>query len=159
MLVAAIGRVWPEVAGRALAERSHPVELTGGTLRVGSDSSAHLHELILRVPEILSALSRRFGSAVVAIRPSLERGVRPAGGSEPAPGTPLPPAPLTRAEADRVEELLAPISDVDVAAAVRRVLVKDLRWRRQPPPDRQQRAEPSPSAARTDRGLFSRGQR
>jgi hypothetical protein len=145
MMVARVQREWAGAAGPELALRAFPLDLDHGVLAVGAETSACLQELTLRAPDIVSALGRRLGSAVTAIRPCLRR--RPI--ELPAPATPdRPPqgAPLTPAETESVARLVAAIGDPDVAAAARRVLVKDhLAWRLRRA--RSHSAEPPPSPA------------
>ena len=129
-MVARVEREWAGAVGPELARRAFPLDLDHGILAVGAETSACLQELTLRAPDIVSALGRRLGSAVTAIRPCLRR--RPTEPRAPAtPGWPPPSAALTPAETESVARLVAAIADPDVAAAARRVLVKDHLARRE----------------------------
>jgi hypothetical protein len=122
MLITLIRGGWAAAVGSELARRTDPLALEHGTLSVGAETSASLQELALRAPDIVEALARRFGSAVSSVRPTLYRR-RPAS----APATEQRPRDiaLTPAETASVENLASAIADPVVAAAVRRVLVKD----------------------------------
>jgi Dna[CI] antecedent, DciA len=147
MLIGQVRREWPVVAGLELARRSFPLELERGTLHVGADSSAALHELTLRAPDILAELRRRVDSPIAAVRARVQR--------PPAPELPPPaPTPLSRditlsvGEAEAIERLASAIADPDLAATVRRVLVKDHLARRARA-GRPHDPESPPSPART----------
>lgn len=124
MMVRLIRREWAAAAGPELGRRATPIDLENRTLHVETDSSACLQELALRAPDILSALARRFGDAITALRPSLARPA-PVPAATAPPGPAARPADLTPDEAERVDRLAGAIADPLVAAAVRRVLVKD----------------------------------
>jgi hypothetical protein len=123
-----IAREWPDLVGRQAAEHAAPRGLSDGTLRVVVSNSPWLQELSLRTGEILAKLEDRYGTAVAALRFSV--------GSVDAPRrrAPLPSperaAPLSAAERTAIETLLEPVGDPDVAAAMRRLLVKDALDRR-----------------------------
>lgn len=122
MLITLIRGGWAATVGPELALRTDPLALERGTLSVGAETSASLQELALRAPDLVDLLARRFGSAVSSIRPTLHRR-RPA--SPPATVQRLRDIVLTPAETASVECLASAIADPVVAAAVRRVLVKD----------------------------------
>jgi hypothetical protein len=129
MMVARVRREWTAAVGPELAPSTFPLDLDHGTLSVGAETSAGLHELTLRAPDILAALASRFGDVVTAVRPCLRR--RTAEPSTPAaPDPPPSEAMLTPAEAETITRLVTPIADPAVAAAARRVLVKDYLARR-----------------------------
>jgi Dna[CI] antecedent, DciA len=151
MMVARVRREWDGAVGPELAPGTFPLDLDRGTLSVGAETSACLQELTLRMPDILLALASRFGGAVTAVRPCLRR--RAAEPSTPAvPDAPPSDATLTPAETESITRLLAAIPDPLVAAAARRVLVKDhlaRRARLAHPPQSRGNAEPPRSPART----------
>lgn len=130
---------WARAVGGELARRSQPGELRAGVLEVLADNSPWLQELHMRTDELLGALRARYGPAVTALRFSL--------GRPPAAKPPAPrrrgeaPARLTEAESREIEALVAGLEDPDVAAALRRLLVKDRLARRQPHPTPQGQGE------------------
>jgi hypothetical protein len=130
MLEETIRKEWRQTAGAELARRSQPGELRAGTLTVLVDNSPWLQELTLRSAELLAALRGRYGAGVSAVRFALGRLVKEA--DAPAPRRRAEAAPrLTEAETREVEEAGAQLSDPDLAAALKRLLTKELIARRQ----------------------------
>jgi hypothetical protein len=166
MMVERVEREWVDTVGPELARGTFLLDLDRGILAVGAESSVCLQELTLRGPDIVAALGRRFPGVVAAIRPCPRR--RPTEPEVPAP-PPGPPASaaLTTAEAESVARLVAAIPDPDVAAAVRRVLVKDhLARRARParahapePPGAPPPSAPGPASESPDRLTAVRGAR
>lgn len=133
MLEETIRREWRLTAGTDLARRSRPAELRAGTLTVVVDNSPWLQELTMRSEPLLRALQSRYGTAVSALRFALgEVGGRP----EPVAARPRsePEPELTDEEAGHVETVSAPLRDPTLAAALRRLLTKDVIARRQARP-------------------------
>jgi hypothetical protein len=132
MLEETIRKEWRLTAGADLARRSRPAELRAGTLTVVVDNSPWLQELTMRSEPLLRALQSRYGAAVRALRFALgEVGRRP----EPAARPRSEPEPeLTDEEAGQVEAVSAPLRDPKLAAALRRLLTKDMIARRQARP-------------------------
>lgn len=140
MLEETIRKEWRLTAGAELARRSQPGELRAGTLTVLVDNSPWLQEMTLRSAELLRALQSRYGTAVSALRFTLgQLASRP---EPPARRRAQPAARLTEAEAREVEAAGAQLSDPTLAAALRRLLTKDLIARR--------RARPSGAGSRRE---------
>ena len=131
LLEVTIRREWTAVVPASLARRSEPGELVRGKLEVRVDNSPWLQELSMRSPELLAALTARYGSSAVrSIRVALGRR-RP---EAAAPASPLArrPAPprLDPGEARELSALAATLPDPALARALRRLLTKDRLARR-----------------------------
>ena len=130
LLQVTIRREWSAVVPASLARRSEPGELVRGALEVRVDNSPWLQELSMRSPELLAALTARYGGAVRSIRVALG----PRRPEAAAPGGPLArrPAPprLDPGEAREVNALAATLPDPALARALRRLLTKDRLARR-----------------------------
>lgn len=61
-----IWKVWPEVAGAAIAAHAEPTSLRDGVLRVRVDQPAWATELGYLAPELAARLNQALGAAVVA---------------------------------------------------------------------------------------------
>ncbi|HET7874856.1 MAG TPA: DUF721 domain-containing protein [Methylomirabilota bacterium] len=129
MLGEAIRKEWRQTVGVELARRSQPGELRAGTLTVLVDNSPWLQELTLRSAELLGKLRSRYGAAVSEMRFDLGRVASPPEAPARRRAEPMPR--LTEAEAREVEEAGARLSDPELAAALRRLLTKELIARRQ----------------------------
>lgn len=118
-----IRRQWPSVVGEDAARRSQPMALQGDCLVVIVDNSPWCQEMTLRAPTIVAQLSTRFGTDLVrTLRVtvgSLEYPLAP----QAAPSAPHPRQP-TPDEIRAIEALVSPITDDDLAATLRRLLVK-----------------------------------
>ena len=114
----------------ALARRSEPGELVRGALEVRVDNSPWLQELSMRSPELLAALTARYGGAVRSIRVAL--GPRRPDAAAPAavPARRAAPPRLDPREAREVSALAATLPDPALARALRRLLTKDRLARR-----------------------------
>jgi predicted nucleic acid-binding Zn ribbon protein len=67
--LAAVQRVWPEVAGPAMAKEGEPITEHGGTLTVSCRSSTWANELDLMAPEIIARLNEKLGGeCITALR-------------------------------------------------------------------------------------------
>lgn len=86
--LAAARAAWPKIVGPALAERSTPLSLSRGRLRVGTSAAAAGQEIRLQSAAIARELNRELGSrrvtqVVVTMRRRLPatgpRGGRPGG--------------------------------------------------------------------------------
>ncbi len=126
----AIRRQWRSLVGPVLgpdvARRSRPGVLSAGCLHVVVDNSPWLQEVTLRAPDIVTCLTRAFGPATVStLKVTLGRIEADAPPPAPAPAVTLPG--LTAEDRRAIDELLAPITDRDLAHALRRLLVKTRR--------------------------------
>lgn len=133
MLEETIRREWAAVAGPELARRSRPGTLDrGGALEVYADNSPWLTELTMRSGDLLARLRERYGPSVASLRFSLGA-VSPRSGGvrlRRRAGT-AKPATLGADEAREIEATVAPVSDPEIAAALRRLMTKDRLARRQ----------------------------
>jgi hypothetical protein len=132
----AIRREWVTTLPAGLGRRSQPGDLRNGTLEVRADNSPWLQELSMRTEELLAALGARYGDTVRELRFRLappardDRARRAATGPERTE----PPPRLTREEMREVDATAAPLSDPQIARALRRLLIKDRLARRRPDP-------------------------
>lgn len=62
---AALGPVWKDVVGDAIAAHARPVELRAGTLLVRCDAPSWQAELASRAPELIGRLAERLGATTV----------------------------------------------------------------------------------------------
>ncbi len=132
MLEETIRKEWRLTAGAELARRSQPGELRAGTLTVLVDNSPWLQEMTMRSAELLRALHSRYGKAVSGLRFALgQLASRP---ESPAHRRAEPAPRLTESEEREVEAAGAQLKDPTLAAALRRLLTKDLIARRQARP-------------------------
>jgi hypothetical protein len=132
MLEETIRKEWRLTVGAEMARRSQPAELRSGTLTVLVDNSPWLQEMHLRSAELLEVLRGRYGTAVSALRFALGRlAPKP---EPPARRRAEPEARLTDSEALEVEKTGAQLNDPTLAAALRRLMTKDLIARRQARP-------------------------
>jgi len=137
-----IRREWPRVAG-PLARRSRPEWLRGNTLEIRVDNSAGLHEMRLRSEALLAAVQARFGAAVAALKFSL--GEIPTGATPPTARRKPETVPrLSREESQRVDGLVAGLPDPMLAAALHRLVSRDLLARRPPDTSRLPGERPAP---------------
>ena len=130
LLEVRIRREWSQVVPASLARRSEPGELARGALEVRVDNSPWLQELSMRSPELLAALTARYGGAVRSVRVTL--GPRRPDAPAPAAAPERRPAPprLDRQEMREVSALAATLPDPVLARALRRLLTKDRLARR-----------------------------
>lgn len=130
LLEVAIRKEWSQVVPPALARRSEPGPLAHGALEVRVDNSPWLQELSMRSPELLAALTRRYGNAVRSVRVAL--GPRRADAAPPPGAAPRPASRprLDPQEAREVSALAATLPDPVLATALRRLLTKDRLARR-----------------------------
>jgi predicted nucleic acid-binding Zn ribbon protein len=63
--LAAVQRVWPDVAGPAVAREAHPLAERAGVVTVGCSSAVWAHELDLLGPALVEALNRALGGTPV----------------------------------------------------------------------------------------------
>jgi hypothetical protein len=133
LLEETIRKEWRLTVGADIARRSQPAELRSGTLTVIVDNSPWLQELTLRSAELLELLRGRYGTKVSAVRFALGQlaDERP---EPPRRRRPEPETRLTDTEALEVEATGARLSDPALAAAVRRLMTKDLIARRRARP-------------------------
>lgn len=74
-LLAEAQRVWPEVAGEAIAREAAPVAERGGTLTIACSSSVWAQELSLMAPVLIDKLNSRLrGGRVTRLRCTGGRG-------------------------------------------------------------------------------------
>jgi hypothetical protein len=130
MLVHEIRRDWPTVVGTALARRSAPAALERGVLEIRADNSPWLMELQMRAVEMLDTLARRYGRSVVSLRFTLGAVPSPPSPS-PSPTGPASTPALAVEDARDIERATAALQDPALAAALRRLLIKDRLARRQ----------------------------
>lgn len=128
-----IRREWPLAVGPELARRSRPGPLARGVLEVWADNSPWLAELTMRSGELLSALRGRYGPVVASVHCTLGPVTREPRVARPSRPAPAQAAPALSAEDMReIETALAPVTDPELAAALRRLLTRD-RLARRPP--------------------------
>ena len=60
--LAAVQRVWPEVAGAAVAAEAEPVSERGGTVTIACRSSIWAQELTLLAPDLVRRLNEALGA-------------------------------------------------------------------------------------------------
>jgi hypothetical protein len=130
-----IRRRWRALVGPEIARRARPATLSGECLQVVVDNSPWCQELTLRAPEVLAAIAAQVGpGAVRSIRVTIGtlQPERPDGATEDidAAGGVAVRGELEDSQIEAIESLLAPITDPEVAAVVRRLLVKATRWSR-----------------------------
>lgn len=135
-----IRREWTLVVGPELARRSRPGPLARGVLEVWADNSPWLTELTMRSGELLSALRGRYGAVVASVHCTLGPVTREPCESRRSRPAPVQGAPALSAEDMRqIEAALTPVTDPELAAALRRLLTRDRLARRQTaaarPPD------------------------
>ncbi|MBI3630187.1 MAG: DUF721 domain-containing protein [Candidatus Rokubacteria bacterium] len=126
-----IRRQWRSLVGPILgseaARRTQPAGLMGDRLHVVVDNSPWLQEVTLRAPEIVGALDRALGPGTVrTLKVTLGRIET----DSPPPSRP-PAEPghrVTDEERRAVDDLLASITDPDLAASMRRLLLKTRRF-------------------------------
>lgn len=61
-LLVRLHKEWPEIAGRLLAGKAHPIRFRNGTLTIGVRNHAWAQELQLAKPALLSNIRRALGS-------------------------------------------------------------------------------------------------
>jgi len=99
-----IRSAWPEIVGKALAERTFAEDLRDGVLAIRADGPASAQMASMRGGSIASELSRRFGVPVESVRVTTGRIQRP----RPARRT-ASAAPRVRPPAEEVERNYAEI--------------------------------------------------
>jgi len=116
-------QAWPDIVGPQIAAHTLPAEVRAKTLWVVVDSSPWLHELTLLKPVLIDKLARWGGRALIHdVRfrigdvPRVER---------PRPSE-APPTALNPTDAALLEDVLAPLSDPDLKASVRRLFARTL---------------------------------
>lgn len=101
---AAAYAAWRAVAADlpAHARAARPIRFLRGTLVVEAPSSAAIHELHMRTPQLMRALNMRVGRPLVTKLEFRVRGRRPttraAAGAAPEAATKSPPKPVARSE-------------------------------------------------------------
>jgi len=135
MLEEAIRREWAHTASPEAARRSRPGALRQGILEVTVDNSPWLQELTLRSADIVAALRKRHGSAVIGVRFTLGSGrgdadvaARPA-----STGTEGLKRCLTVEETRLVDATAGQVPDPALASSLKRLLTKDLLARSERP--------------------------
>jgi Dna[CI] antecedent DciA-like protein len=123
----AVRRQWRSLVGFELARRAQPRVLSGDCLEVVVDNSPWLHELTLRAPQIVAAIGRELGPGTVrSLKVTLGRL------EAEAPPSVRPPAEparrVTEAERRAIDQAVAPVADLVLAASLRRLLVKSGRF-------------------------------
>lgn len=74
--MSALFRSWPELVGEQLAQRTHPISVRDGALRIAVDDPAWASQLRWLEPELLARMCDVLGTGVVE---RLEVRVRPRG--------------------------------------------------------------------------------
>jgi hypothetical protein len=133
---------WAAIAGADAARRSRPADLRAGVLTVTVDNSPWLHELTLRSGALLAAVRARHGGAVASLRFVVGEGGRATPAAPARQRAPVP-APLSAGEQRAVETLAAPVTDPELASALRRLISKDIIARRPRPARSSARREDS----------------
>jgi hypothetical protein len=64
--VVLLGAVWPEIVGEKVAQHTHPMQVSGGTLLVATRSAAWSEQLSFLCEPVLAAIRSRLPSAAVA---------------------------------------------------------------------------------------------
>ncbi len=116
---ASLAAEWASLVGPAVATRTHPLRLEDGWLHVAVENSAWLHELTLQEAELLARLRRAVD--LRGLRLHLAPLPPPASRPRDQVGRRhLPPQELAA-----IDKTIAPIRDPALAAAIRRVMIKD----------------------------------
>jgi len=116
-----LSRSWEAAVGTALARRSRPGPVVDGCLTVVVDNSPWLHELSLRQRELLASIQRECPT-VRALRLTIGPVSTP--GVDPAAAAAARGGPLSDHDRNEIEEATAIISDVALADAARRLLMR-----------------------------------
>lgn len=116
-----IHRIWKEVVGDKVAERSHPLRLKDKTLYVRVVSSPWMQELSLFKDRIIKGLNERLGEKTVE-EMVFKLGRIP---RQSRPQEWRPPDNLSEGAKKRIGEILSPIKDEGLREVLFRLLVKD----------------------------------
>ncbi len=118
-------QVWDEVVGPQIAAHARPARIREGVLEVRVDQAVWMQQLQLLKPKLLARLNERLGEET--IRDIFwRRGTHPAAPLEPVPAPP-PQPPLPPEEISRIDEIVAPLTDPEVRAHLRRLLIRQAR--------------------------------
>lgn len=119
---------WENVVGRAIAGHARPVTVRGGKLYLTVDSAAWMQQLSMLKPEIIEKVNQGLGKETIK-GITLTLGEIAASGPVPEERLVLPE--LTAEERGTVDQYLVEVRDLDVRHAIRRVIEKDLRRKKQ----------------------------
>ena len=116
--------VWDKLVGEQIARRARPLRLRQGVLEVQVDHPVWMQQLQMLKPKILEKLNAKVPNAAITdiyLRKAPPgRAIRP----EAKPAESGPPAwqkvTLTEEERQAIEDRLAPISDAELKAEMRR---------------------------------------
>jgi predicted nucleic acid-binding Zn ribbon protein len=110
-----IWRIWPEVAGPAIASRAQPLRIIGGTLTIAVSSGPWMQELSFLKEMIRQKLNAGLGEEVV--REILLRSGKVAPQAVPAEEPLRPKKELTERQLAMIEEQAAAIPDAETRRA------------------------------------------
>lgn len=121
-----IWQIWDEVVGPQTASHARPLRIRDNTLEVRVDHPVWMQQLQLLKPRLIARLNERIAPAAIADI-YWRRGDLPPAMSPPPPPPPLPePTPDQLAT---IDQRLATITDPELRAAFRTLLIADLRQR------------------------------
>jgi hypothetical protein len=116
-------QVWEEVVGPQIASRAQPVRMRDGVLEVRVEQPVWMQQLQLLKPGILLRLNARLGNAAIKDifwrRGKIENQNQPS--AEDA-GLPWRIVPFTEADQSVIEAAMAPVTDPELKASIRRFL-------------------------------------
>ena len=119
---------WDRTVGPAIARHAQPRTLRGRKLALIVDSPAWMQQLTLMKPEIIEKLNRALGAETVGDMTMRLGEVAPA--SKPEADEASAGVELSADEQDMIEQYVRAITDSDTRDAMRRVIERDFRSRR-----------------------------
>ena len=123
--------VWEKVVGPQIAGHARPLRLREGVLEVRVDQPIWMQQLRLMAPEILQKLNRALGEELIRELYWRRGTLKQAEQSEP-PTPPAKPLPkLNSAEAQKVAETTASLSDEELQASLKSLLILQARLNKQ----------------------------
>jgi len=111
-----IWRLWPEVAGPAVALRAQPLRIINGTLTIVVSSAAWMQELRFLTAMMKEKLNDRLGAELIreiVLKPGMVENAAPPGAED----EPAPPKALSERQKAFIAEQSAAISDPEIRAA------------------------------------------
>jgi len=126
-----IWRLWPEVAGPAVASRAQPLRIINGTLTIAVSSAAWMQELRFLTSMMKGKLNDRLGAELIreiVLRPGMVERI-PYSAIEDEQ---MPPRILSERQKAFIAEQSAAISDPEIRAAFADLMRTSLEKGRQP---------------------------
>ena len=136
---ARLNKVWPQAVGPAIAAAARPVRVKNGVLLVQVKSSAWMQELSFRRRHILERLASYLPSVRIHhldLRTNWQEAAPTAEGESVVSGPPWPSVkelesiPLLSHEKDRVQALVAHLSDEEMRETLQRTLTHEMQSRK-----------------------------